>query len=401
MTNLDDAYARFLLVDFEYGAGFANHGPMAVEALESIGHPALIPAFVDSYAPRIHPARPGRPLQADELAMALGQPDRAADWAAHFDAALAVGDWRAVALPAVRSLLPGISAAAGHGLLRTMHALRALERDDNPIRRRELARGLAYWSATFRRLPGEPGRQAASGGSPGGGSSVDLATLLRDLPKLSGCGRSAETFVESMRRLDDRTDFRDAIERFPLPGGKPRSTPSSAPSVARRPGSTSPTPRPASPTSTRSRFRAPCVGSRPGSGRRRRGARRATRSRRWRRSMRCSAGRRCGRRWTRRSRGRPRAGTRSAIARPALSRSTRSSSPRPAGARIGSARIRCSASPRRMRRSGSRAIPTRHADGTRRRAPASPRRTARSRRRRGPRRVRRTLASGPRGTRPR
>lgn len=218
MTNLDDAYARFLLVDFEYGAGFANHGPMAVEALESIGHPALIPAFVDSYAPRIHPARPGRPLQADELAMALGQPDRAADWAAHFDAALAVGDWRAVALPAVRSLLPGISAAAGHGLLRTMHALRALERDDNPIRRRELARGLAYWSATFRRLPGEPGRQAASGGSPGGGSSVDLATLLRDLPKLSGCGRSAETFVESMRRLDDRTDFRDAIERFPLPG---------------------------------------------------------------------------------------------------------------------------------------------------------------------------------------
>ena len=57
MSNLDEAYARFLLVDFEYGDGFSNHGPMAVEALESIGHPALIPAFVDSYVPRIPVAR--------------------------------------------------------------------------------------------------------------------------------------------------------------------------------------------------------------------------------------------------------------------------------------------------------------------------------------------------------
>lgn len=216
MTNLDDAYARFLLVDFEYGAGFANHGPMAVEALESIGHQALIPAFVDSYAPRIPVARPGRPLPPGELATALGHPDRAADWAVHFDAALASGDWRAVALPAVQSLLPGLSAAAGHGLLRTMHALRALERDDNPIRRRELARGLAYWSATFRPLPGEPGSRAVSGGSPVA-ASLDPASLLHGLPKLSGCGRSAETFVESMRRLDGLTAFRDAIEQFPLP----------------------------------------------------------------------------------------------------------------------------------------------------------------------------------------
>ncbi len=216
MADLDDAYERFLLVDFEYGAGFANHGPMAVEALESIGHPALIPAFVDSYAPRILAAPTGRIPSQDELAGALGQPERAADWAVHFEAQLARGDWREVALPAIHGLLPGLAAAAGHGLLRTVHALRALERDDNPIRRRELARGLAYWSANFRRLPGEPGCSTGSDGR-GGDASSDPGTLLHALEQVPDCDRSPETFVESLGRLDALGAFRAAIEAFPRP----------------------------------------------------------------------------------------------------------------------------------------------------------------------------------------
>lgn len=216
MSDLDDAYERFLLVDFEYGAGFANHGPMAVEALESIGHPALIPAFVDSYAPRILAAQPGHVPPPEALAAALGRPERAADWAAHFDAALGNGDWRAVALAAIRSLLPGLAGAAGHGLLRTVHALRALEREDLPVRRRELARGLAYWSANFRRLPGEPGRKASVSG-PGGEPVPDPATHLRGVPQRPGCSRSAETFVESMARLEAFEGFRTAVEACPRP----------------------------------------------------------------------------------------------------------------------------------------------------------------------------------------
>lgn len=216
MSNLDDAYARFLLVDFEYGSGFANHGPMVVEALESIGHQALIPAFVDSYVPRIPLAPIGRAMGPEERATALGQAERAADWAVHFEGVLASGDWQSVALATVRNLLPGLSAAAGHGLLRTVHALRALERDDNPIRRRELARGLAYWSATFRPLPGEPGLRAALRGSDDG-AFPDPASFLHGLAKLPGGDRSAETFVESMRRLDGEELFHEAIERFPRP----------------------------------------------------------------------------------------------------------------------------------------------------------------------------------------
>ena len=46
MSNLDEALERFHLVGFEYAGGFANHGPMGAEALESLGHQALIPAFL-------------------------------------------------------------------------------------------------------------------------------------------------------------------------------------------------------------------------------------------------------------------------------------------------------------------------------------------------------------------
>ena len=47
MSNFDEALERFHRADFEYSGGLASHGPMAAEALESLGHQALIPAFLD------------------------------------------------------------------------------------------------------------------------------------------------------------------------------------------------------------------------------------------------------------------------------------------------------------------------------------------------------------------
>ncbi len=220
MSNLDEAFERFLLVDFEYAGGLANHGPMAVEALESIGHQALIPAFVDSYAPRLPLARKGRTLRPEERGAALGQPERAADWAADFEGALAGDDWKAVAMPAIAELLPGLFAAAGHGLLRTVHALRALERVDNPIRRRELARGLAYWSANFRRLPGEPGACTEHGGAATAEAAMDPGALLQAIQRLAARGEARETFDEAVRHLDGHAAFCGAIERVPVPGEK-------------------------------------------------------------------------------------------------------------------------------------------------------------------------------------
>lgn len=223
MSNLDEALERFLLVDFEYAGGFANHGPMAVVALEDLGHQALIPAFVDCYAPRLAPFRPGRALAPAERADARGDATRAADWTATFEAALA-GEgaaWREVALAAVRALLPGLFAAAGHGLLRSVHAMRALERADDPVRRRELARGLAYWSASFRPLPGEPGSQTAAPSSSARVAPSDaLPAWLAGVPKLGLEAAQLESFDARARRLAALPGFRTTIERLALPAAE-------------------------------------------------------------------------------------------------------------------------------------------------------------------------------------
>jgi hypothetical protein len=50
-------------------------------------------------------------------------------------------------------LAPGLAGAATHGVIRTAHGARALLARDNPIRRQELATGLAYWAATYEELP--------------------------------------------------------------------------------------------------------------------------------------------------------------------------------------------------------------------------------------------------------
>ena len=87
------------------------------------------------------------------------------------------------------------------------------------LRRRELARGLAYWSANFRPLPGEPGRRAAPGGPEGTDVRAIPARVLGAIPVLAAVTSAAETFVASMRRLDGDDAFHSAIESLPLPAG--------------------------------------------------------------------------------------------------------------------------------------------------------------------------------------
>ena len=56
-------------------------------------------------------------------------------------------------------LLPGYAGALTHGIIRVGHAVRALPAGEGPppaLLGRELARGLAYWAATYKSLPGRP-----------------------------------------------------------------------------------------------------------------------------------------------------------------------------------------------------------------------------------------------------
>ena len=105
-------------------------------------------------------------------------------------------------------LLPGLFAAAGHGLLRVVHGLRALEQKDDAARRREIAHGLAYWAARYQTLPGKPGAAA-------GGGSLDAA--LDGWPLLGEAEARAGYFFSVVRRLDDWTPFAEAVESIPLP----------------------------------------------------------------------------------------------------------------------------------------------------------------------------------------
>ena len=66
---------------------------------------------------------------------------------------LAREDWRGVLGTWVPRFVPGLAAAATHGVIRTAHAARALGQRDNEIRRAELASALAYWAASYEELP--------------------------------------------------------------------------------------------------------------------------------------------------------------------------------------------------------------------------------------------------------
>ena len=165
LTDLDEALERLQACDFEFGDGGINQGPVAVVALGALGHPSLIPFFVDVYAPRLRPLESGAPLPEAARARALGDRARRADWLATFEAEIAEHGPAAVLATWAPVLLPGAFAAAGTGVLRTATGLRALVEADEPVRRRELAFGLAHWASRHQMLPGDPGAQPRPGHS--------------------------------------------------------------------------------------------------------------------------------------------------------------------------------------------------------------------------------------------
>jgi len=156
---LDDALTAFAATGPWYGPhGLANHGPMAVEALDHLGRSEAIGPWTAGYLRRLEPAPTPdrRPLGEDEWPGALGHQARLGGWLALFEREVAdrpvaavVGEW-------VPRLLPGAVGAATHGLIRTGHALRALGQADTPPRRLEVALALAFWASVYAELPGPP-----------------------------------------------------------------------------------------------------------------------------------------------------------------------------------------------------------------------------------------------------
>lgn len=187
-----------------------NHGPMAAEALVTLGRAEQVAAWVDVYTRRFTGGYPA-PYQAVTRANwreSLGDGRREADWVEFFQRELKEAAWSEVVRQWLVRLSPGLAAAAAHGLLRTAHAVRSLTVKETDLRRRELAVGLGYWAAHYQPLP------ESSGGKPG---KLTPAEALRRVPHLPDEKRIRGNIVNGLRSLNQLPEFAPVADLIALP----------------------------------------------------------------------------------------------------------------------------------------------------------------------------------------
>src|ERR1700730_8394858 len=177
---LDEGLSRLAAPGPESRGGRSNHGPMPAEALVRLGRADAVEHWLDGYLKRLEDApAPGDRVTDATWRDALGKLSRGADWEGYLRGQLAEEPWRDILARWWPRLLPGVAAAATHGIIRTSHAARSLasagEAGDEE-RRDELARALAYWAASYVELPG--------GARPNG--TLNAAAAIRALTVLAG-----------------------------------------------------------------------------------------------------------------------------------------------------------------------------------------------------------------------
>jgi Questin oxidase-like len=132
---LDEGLSRLAVTGPEFAGGLSNHGPMAAEALVRLGRADAVEHWLDEYIKRLDEApRPADPVTDQTWREALGEYRRVADWEVYFRAQLAGEPWRDVVARWWPRLVPGIAAAATHGVIRTSHAARSLAAASPPGR---------------------------------------------------------------------------------------------------------------------------------------------------------------------------------------------------------------------------------------------------------------------------
>ncbi len=176
---MDEALGMLGRTGPEYHGGLANHGPMAAEALVTLGRLEAVVPWVERYKRSLQdPPSPRDAITTDNWREALGQYRRVGDWIAFFERQLKEKPWSSVLNEWLPRLAPGLVAAAAHGLIRTGHAARSLSLKDNPSRRLELAHGLAYWAARYQVLPQAPVSSETSRGVLTPGQALKQVELL-------------------------------------------------------------------------------------------------------------------------------------------------------------------------------------------------------------------------------
>ena len=207
--TLDEAYQRLHATGPEFDGWLSNHGPMAAEAMVRHGHAGQVHGWLDSYMRRLEDfPRGGGPI-GSAWQDALGDPRRVADWTAYFRRELTGQPWRQVLGTWWPRLLPGVAAAATHGVIRVGHAVRALDGDGaDADHLTELAHGLAYWAARWQPVPGAPAAVPPPGTAPAPPGQADVP------------GATAAGALAAVPRIADQSGgIRDRFPRLAaLPG---------------------------------------------------------------------------------------------------------------------------------------------------------------------------------------
>lgn len=208
-ASYDEVLDALYVTDMELGSALSNHAPMAAEALVAAGFPERVAPFIELYSRRYEllTLKEEPALSATERASAFGVYDKRQEWAATFEVDLQSQTPRQVLAAQWPALVSNFSAL--HGTLRTAHALRALEREDTPSRRRELARGLAYWSARRGSLPGQPGSTPKTG--------LGIAAAMAQVPLVPENKRvNSGNITQRLAPLQNNADFADAVGALDL-----------------------------------------------------------------------------------------------------------------------------------------------------------------------------------------
>jgi hypothetical protein len=185
--------------------GNSNHAPMVTETLFTLGRPEAVLPWIEGYKRRFQDRLQGRdPISPEAWQASLGDRSRGADWIAFFDRALAEAPWQTVLQTWVPHLVPGLMAAATHGLIRTGHAVRSLTAGATPQRLHELAEGLGYWAARYQRLPGQPS---------GRHSAYSPSQAMQHVGRIHGPDFDASgAIVQQVKGLDAQPAFAQAID---------------------------------------------------------------------------------------------------------------------------------------------------------------------------------------------
>src|SRR6478735_1167626 len=122
-----DALDRLRNTGPEFNSFLANHGPMAAEALVQLGADREVAGWVNRYRTRLTPEpAPRDRIDAGEWRSMLGDVRYVGDWTVLFELEIAGSGWRQTLTRWWPRLLPGLSASATHGMIRTAHAVRSL-----------------------------------------------------------------------------------------------------------------------------------------------------------------------------------------------------------------------------------------------------------------------------------